>query len=115
MVQDSHSGDGDMPPELQSRAHSVPPPGPPQNQPGSSSLPSSQPPSQQFTPLFVSQETIDQLSKSKDEPSKLPPMVPGHYANTFSFCEFLSFLSSLRTVLSIFLPALGLGLDRGGC
>ena len=74
-----------MPPELPGQSLPLSPPNPPQNQPGSSSLPSSQLPSQQLTPLFVSQETIDQLARSKDEPSKLPPLVPGHFANTFSF------------------------------
>jgi len=115
MVQDAHSGDGEVPPELTGQFNPPSPPNPPQNQPDSSSLPSSQPPSQQFTPLFVSQETIDRLAKSKDEPSKLPPLIPGHYADTFSFREFLSFLGSLRTVLFVFLPVLDLGLDRGGC
>ena len=76
MVQDVHSRGGEMPPELLGQSHPLPPPNPPQNQPGSSSLPLSQLPSQQLTPLFISQETIDQLAKSKDESSKLPPLVP---------------------------------------
>jgi len=58
---------------------------PPQDLPGPSTLPSLQPPSQQLSPLFVSQEVIDQLAKLKDEPSKFPSMVPGHRASALSF------------------------------
>ena len=48
----------------------------------------SNPTAQQSHPLYVSQSVFDQLSQSKEEPSKFPSIVPGHVANAFTFREY---------------------------
>ena len=56
---------------------------------------------QDIHPFFVTQDTLDRLTKPKEDVSKLAPRVPGFSASTFSFSGFIYLSLYSRAIYSL--------------